>query len=103
MIPLSHGRQYSIKKTQHTGDVVGLQAWADGRTKTNVAQKNIHTLFFLVIGGLQVTSILPVLAQRQHSGICKLELKYHYRKNLDNTAKCHCWLEISETNKSKVY
>ena len=28
---------------------VGSQAWADGRTKTNVAPKNIHTLFFLVV------------------------------------------------------
>ena len=28
----------------------GSQAWADGRTKTNVAPKNVHTLFFLVVG-----------------------------------------------------
>ena len=24
----------------------GLQAWADGRTKTNLALKNVHALFF---------------------------------------------------------
>ena len=29
---------------------MGSQAWIDGRTKTNVAPKNIHTLFFLVVG-----------------------------------------------------
>ena len=29
---------------------MGSQAWADGRTRTNVAPKNIHTLFFLVVG-----------------------------------------------------
>ena len=40
----------SLQRTQHAGDVVGSQAWADGRTKINVALKNIHTLFFLVIG-----------------------------------------------------
>ena len=28
----------------------GSQAWTDGQTKTNIAQKNIHALFFLVIG-----------------------------------------------------
>ena len=39
----------SHQRTQHTEDVVGLQAWADGRIETNVAQKNIHTLFFLVV------------------------------------------------------
>ena len=33
-------------------DVVGSQAWADGWTKTNVAPKNIHTLFFLVVGDM---------------------------------------------------
>jgi len=27
----------------------GSQAWIDGRTKTNVAQKNIYALFFLVV------------------------------------------------------
>ena len=31
---------------------MGSQAWTDGRTKINVAQKNIHTLFFLVVGDL---------------------------------------------------
>ena len=31
------------------GDVVGSQAWTDGRTKTNITPKNIHTLFFLVV------------------------------------------------------
>ena len=40
----------SHKRTQHVGDVVGSHAWADGRTKTNVAQKNVHTLFFFVVG-----------------------------------------------------
>ena len=39
----------SHQRTQHAGDVVGSQAWADERIKTNVAQKNIHTLFFLVV------------------------------------------------------
>ena len=28
---------------------MGSQAWVDGRIKTNVAQKNVHTLFFLVV------------------------------------------------------
>jgi hypothetical protein len=46
---------------------------------------------------------MAVLTLRRYSGKCKLELKYHYRKNLDNTANCHRWLEILETNKSKVY
>ena len=36
--------------TQHVGDVMGSQAWADGRTKTNITPKNVHTLFFLVVG-----------------------------------------------------
>ena len=40
----------SHQRTQHAGDVVGSQAWADGRSKTNVAPKNVHTLFFLVVG-----------------------------------------------------
>ena len=31
----------------------GSQAWADGRSKTNVAPKNVHVLFFLVVGDLQ--------------------------------------------------
>ena len=39
----------SHQRTQHAGDVVGSQAWADGRTKTNVTPKNIYTLFFLVV------------------------------------------------------
>ena len=30
----------------------GLQAWADGRTKTNIAPKNVHALFFLVVGDI---------------------------------------------------
>ena len=38
----------------HAGDVVGSQAWADGRTKTNVVPKNVHTLFFLVIEDVYV-------------------------------------------------
>ena len=29
---------------------MGLQTWTDERTKTNVAPKNVHTLFFLVVG-----------------------------------------------------
>ena len=40
----------SHQRTQHAGDVVGLQAWADGQTKINVTPKNVHTLFFLVVG-----------------------------------------------------
>ena len=40
--------------TQHAGDVVGSQGLADGRIKTNVAPKNIHTLFFLVVGDYRV-------------------------------------------------
>ena len=44
MIPLSHGRQYSIK--QHAGDVVGSQAWEDGRNKPNVTQKCLHFVVF---------------------------------------------------------
>jgi len=26
------------------------RAWAEGQTKTNIVQKNVHTLFFLVVG-----------------------------------------------------
>ena len=40
------------KRAVHAGDVVGSQTWADGRTKTNVVPKNIHTLFFLVVGDM---------------------------------------------------
>ena len=29
---------------------MGSQAWADGRTKSNIAPKNVHTLLFLVVG-----------------------------------------------------
>ena len=29
---------------------MGSQVWTDGRTKTNIAPKNVHTLFFLVVG-----------------------------------------------------
>ena len=45
--------------TQHAGDVVGSQAWADGRTKTNVAPKNIHTLFFLIVGDVGYLVLPP--------------------------------------------
>ena len=41
------------KRAVHAGDVVGSQAWVDRRTKTNVAPKNIHTLFFLVVRELE--------------------------------------------------
>jgi len=32
----------------------GLQVWLDGQTKTNVAQKNVHALFFLVVGDIEI-------------------------------------------------
>jgi len=38
---------------------VGSQAWADGRTKTNVAPKNIHTLFFLIVGDVGYLVLPP--------------------------------------------
>ena len=38
---------------------MGSQAWADGRTKTNIAPKNIHTLFFLVVGDSEC-HVVPV-------------------------------------------
>ena len=38
--------------------LVGSQTWADGQTKTNVAQKNIHTLFFLVVGDFLSNDII---------------------------------------------
>jgi len=38
----------------------GLQAWTDGRTKTNVASKNVYTSFFLVVGDFGVISLVYV-------------------------------------------
>ena len=43
---------------------MGSQAWADGRTKTNVAPKNIHTLFFLVVGDYIRPCLVPTVAPK---------------------------------------
>jgi len=40
---------------------VGSQAWADGRTKTNIAPKNVHTLFFLVVGDFAYSFITVIM------------------------------------------
>ena len=34
------------RRIMHAGDVVGSQAWTDGRTKTNVAKKYPHFILF---------------------------------------------------------
>ena len=39
---------------------MGSQAWADGRTKINIAPKNIHTLFFLFVVGDSECHVVPV-------------------------------------------
>ena len=44
----THGDRRGRQTEGATG--AGLQGWADGRTKTNVAPKNVHALFFLVVG-----------------------------------------------------
>ena len=68
------------------GDVVGSQAWVDGRIKTNVAQKNVHTLFFLAVGDMDCLNHFFYLCLRvykilwtywQHRTYCFI----HYENN----------------------
>ena len=57
----------SHQRTQHAGDVVGSQAWVDGRTKTNVTPKNVHTLFFLVVGEeIEKMVTITLVAHKAH-------------------------------------
>ena len=53
---------------------MGSQAWADGRTKTNVAPKNIHTLFFLVVGDNNSITPTPTTASRTTTDERKLRI-----------------------------